>query len=154
MDFSAAMQWAERHEDLLAWLAAGSVATFLLSAVAIPMAVARMPADYFTRRPPRLKNHPLRLAGRVLKNMLGLSFALAGLTMLVLPGQGVLTLLIGISLMDFPRKRELEGRLVRLSAVQGAAQWLRRRAGRPPLKVPKPGADREAPSAEGRARAD
>jgi hypothetical protein len=78
----------------------------------------------------------LRLIVLVVKNVLGLVFVLAGVAMLVLPGQGILTILIGLSLMNFPGKRTLERRFVQQPMVLQAINWMRRKAGQPPLTVP------------------
>jgi hypothetical protein len=71
----------------------------------------------------------------VLKNLLGLVFLLGGAAMLFLPGQGLLTMFIGVLLLEGPGKRRFELWLVRKPAVLGALNWLRRRSGAPPLKV-------------------
>jgi len=71
----------------------------------------------------------------VAKNAAGVVFVLAGLAMLVLPGQGILTILIGLTLVNFPGKRSLEKRIVRQEKVCFAINWMRSRAGRPPLKI-------------------
>ena len=57
----------------------------------------------------------------------------AGLAMLFLPGQGLLTVLIGVCVMDFPGKRGLLQRLVRGPKVQGALNWIRRKRGKEPF---------------------
>ena len=72
---------------------------------------------------------------RIGKNALGVVFVLAGVAMILLPGQGVLTILLGIMLTEFPGKYRFERWLVRRRAVLGAINWLRERAGRPPLIV-------------------
>src|SRR5919197_5810008 len=95
--------------DVLLYLFLLSVIGFLGSLIAIPFLLVRLPAHYFDERHPRTwmrDHHPvLRLLGLVLKNLAGVVFVLAGILMLFLPGQGILTLLIGISLIDFPGKR-------------------------------------------------
>lgn len=141
-------EWAQQNQQIVGWLVAISVATFLISTIAIPLLVIRMSPDYFTREPLPLRKHPIRLIARTLKNLAGACFLVAGLAMLLLPGQGVITVLIGISLMDFPLKRELEARLVRLRAVRRSIAWLRRKAGRPPLEVPRAPARSSRPSAK------
>lgn len=122
---------------LLAWLAAASVVGFVGSLIGIPWVLVRLPADYFDTRVPRhwMKDrHPLlRTAGLVLKNIIGIVFLLAGIAMLVLPGQGVLTILIGVSLIDFPGKHRLEAKLVSQRLVLNAINSVRERFGRPPL---------------------
>jgi hypothetical protein len=72
------------------------------------------------------------------KNVLGVVFVLAGIAMLILPGQGVLTILAGIMLLDFPGKRTLECRVVSQPAVLKSINWMRQRAGHAPLVVGRP----------------
>ena len=60
---------------------------------------------------------------------------LAGLAMLVLPGQGLLTILIGLMLLDFPGKRRLERRIVARPAILAMLNRMRARRGRDPLRV-------------------
>ena len=87
--------------QLLLWLAVSSLFMFVGTLIAIPVILVRLPADYFDIRKPRPwmeAHHPiLRVVGHLLKNLVGLDFVLAGLAMLLLPGQGVLTILIGLS---------------------------------------------------------
>jgi hypothetical protein len=121
-----------------------SLGMLIVGALAAPILIVRMPADYFVRHPGgerESKAGITHLVVRVLKNSLGILLVLAGLAMLVLPGQGILTILIGISLLDFPGKRRLEQRLLRVHAVERVVQAIRRRAGRPPLQL-----EREPPS--------
>jgi len=122
---------------MLAWLAAASVVGFAGSLIAIPWILVRLPDDYFDTRVPRhwMKDrHPvLRTLGLLIKNVAGLVFLLAGIAMLVLPGQGVLTILIGVSLIDFPGKQRLEAQIVRQRLVLQSINAIRLRFGRPPL---------------------
>ena len=73
------------------------------------------------------------------KNAIGAVLLLAGLLMLVAPGPGILTILAGVVLMDFPGKRSLEQRVLALPAVLHMVNGIRQRAGRPPLQLPEPG---------------
>jgi hypothetical protein len=52
----------------------------------------------------------------------------------VLPGQGILTILIGVSLMEFPGKYRLERGIIHFGPVLKGINTLRRRYGRPPLE--------------------
>ncbi|WP_447980744.1 hypothetical protein [Candidatus Nitrospira bockiana] len=56
--------------------------------------------------------------------------------MLVLPGQGVLAILVGLTLLDFPGKRQLQSRLVRQRKVLESLNGIRRKFHRPPLLPP------------------
>jgi hypothetical protein len=139
-------QWVQKVESLaplpvLTLLAAASAAVFVLSAVGVPWFIARVPADYFSRRERRLAGleaapRPVwRLALRILKNALGALLLVAGAAMLFLPGQGVLTMFVGLLLLEFPGKRKLERRLLSREPVRRAINALRRRAGQPPLEL-------------------
>ena len=61
---------------------------------------------------------------------------IAGLLLLLAPGQGVLTLVAGILLLDFPGKFRLERWLIRRKAVWRSINWLRSKAGREELQRP------------------
>ncbi len=134
--------WLRAHETLLWWLGFGSAAMFFLSLAAVPWLVVRIPVDYFTRdtRPAvrwsRL--HPLlRVLLHLGKNALGALLVAMGAAMLVLPGQGILTILLGVMLLDFPGKYGLERWLAGRAAVFRALNWLRRRLGVPPIAPPR-----------------
>ncbi|MCA9291528.1 MAG: hypothetical protein KDA25_10390 [Phycisphaerales bacterium] len=132
--------WIRQHETLL-WIAGlASLVVFVGSLLSMPFLASRIPVDYFAHdvRPAGrfAHRHPvIRIALRIGKNLLGGAFMIAGAAMLVLPGQGVLTLVIGFLLLDFPGKYRLEKRLVRLRAVRRPIDWFRRRAGREPLEI-------------------
>jgi hypothetical protein len=132
------IQWIQIHEVGLLWLTAISVLTFVGSLIVVPFLVVRIPADYFARKEEHGKSwanyHPV-VRGMLLtgKNLLGYALIAAGLVMLVLPGQGMLTILIGILLVDFPGKYRLERWVVTRGPVLQSINWLRQRAGRAQL---------------------
>jgi hypothetical protein len=72
----------------------------------------------------------------VAKNLLGIVLLVAGVLMLVAPGQGLLTIAMGIVLIDFPGKFRLERWVVTRPNVWRTLNWLRRRARRPELQRP------------------
>ena len=145
------LEWLRGQETMLWWMGALSAVTFVGTLIMIPILVARIPADNFTRDQ-RLasRRHTQqmtpRLLGLLLKNLLGLVLIVMGLAMLVLPGQGIITILLGLMLMNFPGKRALEQRLVQQPSVLGVLNWMRAKAHRPPLEVP----HSEATTPEGR----
>ena len=126
-------------KEMLVTLGILSVVFFLATLIAIPVVLVKLPEDYFDERRPRswLRNrHPaVRAVAYTLKNIIGAVFLIAGLAMIVLPGQGVLTILIGISLMDFPGKRKLERRIVGQPTVLRGINKIREKFNRPPLVV-------------------
>ena len=72
----------------------------------------------------------------VARNLLGWTLIVLGVLMLVLPGQGVLTVLAGVVLADVPGKRGMIRRLLATGPVLRAVTALRERAGQPPLLLP------------------
>ena len=51
------------------------------------------------------------------------------------PGQGVLTMLIGISMLDFPGKREVEAKLIGQPTVLSVINSMRQKFNKPPLRL-------------------
>lgn len=133
------LHWLLTPHVLVA-LSVGSVVLFVLSVVGVPWFIARVPADYFTRhergdlRMTAVRQPAWRVALRVIKNVLGVMVLFAGVAMLVLPGQGLLTILASLFLLDFPGKRRLQRRIVASGPVFRALNRLRERAGRAPLE--------------------
>ena len=132
-------EWFRGNETLLVGLGILSVVMFIATLVAVPFVVARIPTDYFVRahrsHPPRTPSHWFWV---IFKNIVGVLLLLAGLAMLVLPGQGVLTMLLGIMLMNFPGKYELERRIIQQPTVLKTLNWMRARSKRPALMVDLP----------------
>src|SRR5215212_2846418 len=115
------MDWLHGHERVMWWLVAISALTFVTSIVAVPWMIVRIPASYFmtAKHPhPWADRHPLvRRLFVVGKNFLGLAFIVIGLLLLILPGQGILTILAGVVLLDFPGKERVLLRLISQPAV-------------------------------------
>lgn len=122
-------------------VAAVGVAMFVGTIAAVVVLVRRIPRDYFVRPPPQ---HPLPV--KIARNVLGGALIAAGAAMLVLPGQGLLTMLIGFSVLDLPIKHRGVAWLLRQPKVLEAAQAIRRKAGKPPLEVPPPASEATAES--------
>jgi hypothetical protein len=124
---------------LLVGLTVASVVGFIGTLIAIPIILVRLPPDYFDTRVPRhwMKDHHpvLRVIGLVVKNAVGVVFLLAGIAMLFLPGQGILTMLIGVSLMDFPGKQRMEATLIGQATVLSAINGMRKKFNKPPLII-------------------
>lgn len=125
----------------LPWIALGSVVILIASALALPWLVAWMPEDYFVseKRPPSrfAGRHPaVRILVFVARNLFGAILILAGLAMLFLPGQGLLTIAAGMLLVDFPYKHQIERRIVGNEKVWRSINWLRAKARARPLIRP------------------
>jgi hypothetical protein len=117
---------------------AGCFAVSIVSILIVVGMLATRPATYFRdegRPRPLPRGGAAGVIGRVLRNAVGLVLILLGLLLSLpaVPGQGVLTMLIGLMLVDFPGKRRFELKLVArpgvLKALNRVRGWLRR----PPL---------------------
>jgi hypothetical protein len=136
-------QWFVQHPWIV-WLMMGlSLLTVLASFVIVPWVIVRMPADHFAHvRPTRTARETLRPGARIaallVKNILGFVLLLAGiiLALPLVPGAGILTILLGLALLDLPGKRRLERWIVARPAVFAALNKLRVKHGRPPLDKP------------------
>ena len=139
--------------NLIGWFAAISLATFVVSAVALPWLLTRLPEDYFdetspTVHPPWPRHRGLYWTWRLLKNLLGAVLLLAGFVMLITPGQGILTIMAGLWLVDLPGKRRWERHLIGRPKVLASINWIRQKAGQPPLSFngkPKANANHSKP---------
>jgi hypothetical protein len=109
-----------------------SIAIFVGSLIAIPIAIIRLPEDYLVHPPEQTKSMPLKIA----KNALGIALLAIGIAMLVLPGQGVLMVIAGLTLVDFPGRHKLVKKLLSKPKVQRAITAIRRRGHKPPLQTP------------------
>lgn len=123
------------------WIAIGSVAMFVISLAAMPIIIARIPEDYFTHagrsRMGETWRHPLlRLLSLCFRNMLGLIMVVAGFIMLFTPGQGLLSMLFGLMIMNYPGKYKLECRIVQRPLIFNAINSIRRKKGLSPLQQP------------------
>jgi hypothetical protein len=117
------------------------VATFVVSLLVVGFLLVRLPADYFHPSYERTflsGQHPyVRGLALLIKNLLGFVLVLLGIALSLpgVPGQGLITILIGLMLMDFPGKRELELKIIKRPAVLANVNRLREKYSRPPLKL-------------------
>jgi hypothetical protein len=123
------------------WGLAISVALALGSLAIAALVVVSWSADRFKLGAPDdflVERHPVvRALARVGKNLAGVVLLLLGLVMALpgVPGQGILTMIIGLTLLDFPGKRALERRLVSRPFVLRQLNALRARFRRSALEL-------------------
>lgn len=128
-------------KEVVLWISIGSGIALLLTAIAIPIVIVKLPSDYLAsgRKKTWLDTQPpvVRAGLRAVKNLLGVLLVVLGVIMLVLPGQGVLSIVLGLSLVDFPGRQALQCKLMRRPKVIDSINWIRKKFHRPPLIVPK-----------------
>jgi len=129
--------WSQ-YEEWIWTLGIVSAATLLISLILVPWLIVIMPADYYAETNARhiFQDRPLlRALFLLVKNAFGAVLLVAGAAMVFLPGQGLLTMLAGLALLNFPGKRRLEMRFLHAPRVLSSINWLRVRAGRKPLTL-------------------
>lgn len=115
--------------------------SFLLSFLAIGIVMVKVPPHYFSSSHDRdfLPNSPffVRWGAVIAKNVAGVILILIGIVLSLpgVPGQGILTILLGIIFLDIPGKRPLEARIIKRPAVLAAINNLRAKYNKPPLEL-------------------
>lgn len=127
--------WFHQYESVLAWIGTVSALMFVFSLLMLPWLLSKIPVDYFKRQQPVATWVMLMTPRNLLRNLLGLPVLLAGIVMLVLPGQGILTILLGLTIMHFPGKYNLERWLISRKGILQAINWIRRRSGATELEL-------------------
>jgi hypothetical protein len=115
--------------------------TFSVSLGIVSLVLVKLPADYFRNnhhskfwagRPPAV-----RMLALIGKNILGVLLIVIGIILSLpgVPGQGLLTVLLGVMLVDFPGKHRLEQKLLHRPAIKNSINRLRARFGKRPLEL-------------------
>lgn len=128
-------------KPFLPLIGASSLLVFILSLGSVPWLVAKIPEDYFLHHK-RKKTIPLNSTAiisyvlfRIIRNILGLILLIVGFLMLFIPGQGLLTILMGLILMDYPGKYSVEKKIISYPTVLKGLNWLRTKANKPPIRI-------------------
>ena len=134
MQTVAAFTWRDAIIGLLLF-----IVTFAGSLGMVSLMLVRIPATYFHSSHDRAlwvdRHRAVRWSGMLMKNLVGVVLIILGIIMSLpgVPGQGILTILLGLMLLDVPGKRSWEQKLVRRPKVLQTINQLRARFGKPPL---------------------
>lgn len=115
--------------------------SLLLSFLAIGVVMVKVPPHYFSSKHNRdfLPNSPflVRWGAVIAKNIAGVILILLGIVLSLpgVPGQGILTILLGVIFLDIPGKRPIEARIIKRPAVLSAINNLRAKYNKPPLEL-------------------
>ena len=125
---------SENSIDIFFILGVSSLVILMISALSIGFFIKKIPYDYFLNDKRRVsdykdRNPVLWLITLALKNFIGYCLILGGILMLVLPGQGLLTILVGLMLSDYPGKFKLEKRIIQTGFILRTVNWYRKKSG-------------------------
>ncbi len=132
MVFSKLLESLTPYLELLAVI---SLFTFLLSIILIPWYIGRLPPDFFHILQTQGIDHQNKRTtlGLLLQNCIGVLLIIAGFIMLFMPGQGILTILIGMLCMSFPGKLRLILYLVNRPSIRTSLNWTRKKMKQKPF---------------------
>ena len=138
ISFNTLIEIFNAYKNVIIWFGSISLFVFLFSLLSIKWLVALIPEDYFViKRVSKIKsqNPLIWYLILILKNLVGYSLILGGVIMLVLPGQGLFTIIIGLMLSNYPGKYIIEKKFIAIPKILKSINWLRRKSNKPPLKV-------------------
>ena len=134
--------WSSMNSDLLFLLGSLSIFILITSVFMMVLIISFLPEDYFKSENRNLissvqnSRYPLlKLLVLITKNFFGVLLLLSGILMLVLPGQGILTIITGLVFIDYPGKYKFERKLLKQKGVINSINWIRSRLSKPSLKV-------------------
>jgi hypothetical protein len=121
--------WLENNSYIFFYAGIVSIFIFVFSMFGLRLFIIAIPSDYFInkKRVSALKNRSVLLwiIYIVFKNIIGYIFIIMGLVALVLPGQGILMILVGLMMSDYPKKFDLEKKIITIKAVRKGINWIR-----------------------------
>ena len=136
------ISWSSMNSDLLFLLGSLSIFILIISIFMMVLIISFLPEDYFKSENRNLisivqnSRFPmLKLLVLITKNFFGVLLLLSGILMLVLPGQGILTIITGLVFIDYPGKYKFERKLLRQKGVINSINWIRSRLSKPSLRV-------------------
>ena len=126
------------YKIYLVWLGSLSFIIFIFSLLTIKWLVALIPNDYFIKKNNSefRSNYPIFwLVSIIIKNLVGYTLIVGGVLMLVLPGQGLFTIFVGLMLSNYPGKFYIEKKFIAIPNVLRAINWLRKKSNTPSIKI-------------------
>ena len=126
------------YKIYLVWLGSLSFIIFIFSLLTIKWLVALIPSDYFIKKNNSefRSNYPIFwLVSIIIKNLVGYTLIIGGILMLVLPGQGLFTIFVGLMLSNYPGKFYIERKFIAIPSVLRTINWLRKKSNTPSIKI-------------------
>ena len=136
--FNSLIEIFNVYKNLILWFGSISLFVFLFSLLSIKWLVSLIPEDYFiNKKDSKIKTNNILIWYIVLifKNLIGYSLILGGVMMLVLPGQGLFTIIIGLMMSNYPGKYSIEKKFIAIPTILKSINWLRRKSNKPPIRI-------------------
>lgn len=122
---------------VIPYLVSVSIFIMVISLLSIKWLVNQIPSDYLIKSKTETSLNKLPVAFRILiyilKNLLGYLLIIGGIIMLILPGQGLLTIMMGLVLSNYPGKKVFEKKIIGSQPILRTINWARKKSGVKPL---------------------
>ena len=128
--------WIRDNDQLIQWVGIVSIFLFFLSLFLLRYVILRLPEDYFIKVSSNSKSLK-KIIVRIAKNALGFLLTICGIILLFTPGQGMITILIGLCLIDLAFVNQWKKKMIYNSKVQKALNWIRSKKSVKPFNFPK-----------------
>ena len=131
--------WISDNYRVIQWIGLVSVLLFFLSLFILRCVIVRLPDDYFVIDSPASNKHSgnlIDLALRVAKNLFGFLLIICGIILLFIPGQGLVTIVLGAWIIDLPWIIKIKRKFVYSRLVKRALNWIRSKNGVSLFKFP------------------
>ena len=128
----------DEYKSVIFWLSLLSFLIFIFSLVSIKWLVALIPIDYFVyKKNSKFKTkYPFTwLISMIIKNIIGYLLIFGGILMLVLPGQGLFTIFIGLMMSNYPGKYYIEKKIIAIPSILKTINWLRKQSNKEPIII-------------------
>ena len=128
----------DEYKSVIFWLSLLSFLIFIFSLVSIKWLVALIPIDYFVyKKNSKFKTkYPFTwLISMIIKNIIGYLLIVGGILMLVLPGQGLFTIFIGLMMSNYPGKYYIEKKIIAIPSILKTINWLRKQSNKEPIII-------------------
>ena len=137
--YMEAFSYFLQNNQIFLYISGLSTIFFLLSLLGLSWLISIIPHNYFVDKKRvsliKMKNPLMWLPIIIIKNSIGLVLILCGILMLILPGQGVLTIITGLIFLDYPGKFRFERSLVRNKLILNSMNWIIRKLDKPDLII-------------------
>ena len=137
--YMEAFSYFLQNNQIFLYISGLSTIFFLLSLLGLSWLISIIPHNYFVDKKRvsfiKMKNPLMWLLIIIIKNLIGLILIICGILMLILPGQGVLTIITGLIFLDYPGKFRFERSLVRNKLILNSMNWIRRKLDKPDLII-------------------
>ena len=128
--------WLNQFKPFISIIAGVSLVLLILSLLATPWLIARLPKDYLLTKELEKPKGLFNSALFGIKAFIGFILIAFGLLLFITPGPGLVVFLVGLSMAEFPGKRRLMKKFACQPNILKSLNWMRTQRGKQPFDTP------------------